>query len=77
MKPNILVYDARYDRYYGTQSDGTRIEIDADAYSEALQWRRDCMPPSQAVMETRDPDGWSEDMIGWIPPTEFLHWPRP
>jgi hypothetical protein len=66
-----LLYDSRDGRYHGVQSDGIPVQIDADAFAEARQQReRDGMDPDQAAEETADPDGWSEDMVGWIPAGE-------
>jgi hypothetical protein len=67
----LLTYDSRDMRYHGVGSTGQPIIIDADAFAEARQQReRDGMDPDQAAEETADPDGWSEDMVGWIPAGE-------
>jgi hypothetical protein len=65
MVKHALTYNSTTDRYVGVQSDGTAIQIDADVFAEAVGQRH--MDYDQALAETADPDGWSEDMAGWIP----------
>jgi len=71
MATQPLTYDSRDRRYHGVQSDGTPIQIDGDAFAEARQEREaGGMSFEDALAETADPDGWSEDMAGWIPAGE-------
>jgi hypothetical protein len=63
-----LLYDSRDDRYHGMQSDGIPVQIDGDAFAEAVKIRRDA--GEDALRETADPDGWSDEMAGWIPAGE-------
>ena len=77
MSKQALTYDSRDMRYHGTQSDGTAIQIDEDAFHEAVAQREtdnkvedDTTARDLMYAETADPDGWHEDMAGWIPAEE-------
>jgi len=78
MAKQALTYNSSDIRYHGTQSDGTPIQIDADAFQEAIDQRlidnhatsRTGSDWDRARSETADPDGWSDDMAGWIPAGE-------
>ena len=77
MIKQALTYDSRDMRYHGVQSDGTAIQIDADAFQDAARQRltdeqltNGRADYDHAWGETADPDGWSEDMAGWIPASE-------
>jgi hypothetical protein len=69
-----LTYDSRDDRYHGVQRDGTEIQIDADAFQEAVARRLtdehltsgDNTERNRVWAETADPDGWSSDMEGFL-----------
>jgi len=75
MHKQPLTYDSRYGRYYGRQSDGMKVEIDADIFAEARQRReREGLSFDEALKETSDPDGWGSEMSGWLAPAQFLHW---
>jgi hypothetical protein len=73
-----LTYDSRDMRYHGVQSDGTPIQIDGEALQEAIEQRlidnhamsRTGDDWDRARGDAVDPDGWSEDMAGWIPAGE-------
>jgi len=66
----VLTFDSRDGRYHGVQSDGTAIQIDGDDYIEARQAREREDGSGRADAEAADPDGWADDMAGWIPAGE-------
>lgn len=69
-----LRYDKAIQRWYGTQHDGTPIEIDAYCFEQAVQQRvREGLERSLAEARTADPDSWSEEMEGWISLDHLLH----